>query len=535
MAVIVAVEANTPPRPVLEPLPVPATQNSMRRGVCFALLGLCLVVLLARLHTYNEPLERDITSYAVIAHQIIGGKTLYDQVWDHKPPAIHMTYAIAEGIVGYGRNAILLINVAAAVATLIGCYFAGSAVDRDPLSGLLAAAIWALVSGDLGLEANQPNTEVFINALLMGGFALVLRTGNSNRNRRSMLMAGLLFAIASLYKQIAIIPVALLCLTYIALAPSDARKKAVADVIYISTVGACVWALVFGYFAVVGRLDTFIDATFIYNQSYAGSILSNLTRSLRRPALPVETLVLLGLLATLSVVGLVSAALTERRRHWALLMAVIAGTHLAVLLPGQFFAHYYQLWLPPLAVGAAWTVSLLLRQKAIVDRPWLRRLAPALVVASFAIIELPYYLLPAEGWSFRKYGPIFIEADGVARQLDNLLQENETFYEWGSETGLYFESKRNPPTGLFFADPLLTGPLREELWLKVAADLDRTRPDVIVLERTTVARTPRTHPILAWVKQEYRPISKGGMFLLLARKGSRIERRYAANDLKPSA
>ena len=71
-----------------------------------ALLGLCALIFSLRLHTYDEPLERDLTTYAVIAHEMLNGKNLYSELWDHKPPAIHVTYAAAELIAGYGRNSI---------------------------------------------------------------------------------------------------------------------------------------------------------------------------------------------------------------------------------------------------------------------------------------------------------------------------------------------------------------------------------------------------------------------------------------------
>ena len=92
-----------------------------------ALAGLCALIFFLRLHTYDEPLERDITIYAVIAHEMLDGKALYSDLWDHKPPAIYVTYAAAELIAGYGRDSIFLMNVAAALATLFACYFAGSA------------------------------------------------------------------------------------------------------------------------------------------------------------------------------------------------------------------------------------------------------------------------------------------------------------------------------------------------------------------------------------------------------------------------
>jgi 4-amino-4-deoxy-L-arabinose transferase-like glycosyltransferase len=116
------------------------------------LLGLCGLVFSLRLHTYDEPLERDLTTYAVIAHEMLNGKALYAEVWDHKPPAIHVTYAAAELIAGYGRKSIFLMSVLATIGTMLSCYAAGRAIGGGPLPGLLAAALWALVSGDLALE-----------------------------------------------------------------------------------------------------------------------------------------------------------------------------------------------------------------------------------------------------------------------------------------------------------------------------------------------------------------------------------------------
>src|SRR5437667_2021107 len=162
-----------------------------------ALVGLCALILSLRLHTYSEPLERDLTSYAVIAHEMLNGKNLYSDLWDHKPPAIHVTYAAAELIAGYGRNSIILMNVAAAIATLLACYFAGSAGGRGPLAGLVAATLWTLASGDLAIEGNQPNTEVFLNALLTAAFAIFARSGKNGLGTRGALLVGLLVTVAS--------------------------------------------------------------------------------------------------------------------------------------------------------------------------------------------------------------------------------------------------------------------------------------------------------------------------------------------------
>lgn len=509
------------------------TAQHGKTPVILALLLLSTLLAVARLHTFNEPLERDITTYGVIAHELIEGKNLYSDLWDHKPPAIHATYAAAEAIVGYGRRSILLLNIGAGLVTLIGCYAAGSALGGKRSSGLLAAAIWVLISGELGLEANQPNTEVFINAFMIAGFALVLRMGGTKPRPNITILAGLLFAIASLYKQVAIVPVGLVCLAHIATVEGAGRRQAVAEVMYIATIGAILWALVFGYFICTHRGDAFIDANFVYNQAYAGDFVSNLSRGLVRPPLPWRTLALLGGLVALTLAGCLCAMKRGPRRPWILLLGLIVGCHVAVLLPGQFFAHYYQLWLPPLAIGSACSVSLLMQQTPVVNWQWGRAAIPCLVLAAIVFAELPYYFLSPEIWSARKYGSVFIQTDAEARKLTNLLRPGETFYEWGNETGLYFLTKQCPPSGVSFVDPLLVGPLKAELWGRVADELQRAKPDVVVLESETVLRTPASHPILRWVRASYRAISRDGIFLVVARKGSRIEQEYTSAANQP--
>lgn len=49
--------------------------------VTAAVLGLLTVVIMvARLHTYDGPLERDLATYAVIAHGLRDGRALYSDL-----------------------------------------------------------------------------------------------------------------------------------------------------------------------------------------------------------------------------------------------------------------------------------------------------------------------------------------------------------------------------------------------------------------------------------------------------------------------
>jgi hypothetical protein len=487
-----------------------------------ALIALGAVIFLARLHTYNEPLERDITTYAVIAHELLNGKALYSDMWDHKPPAVHVTYAAAELVTGYGRRSIFLLTVTATLATMVGCYFAGSAFGAGHLGGLTAAAIWAIISGDLFLEGNQPNTEIFLNFCLTGAFALIVSAKSFDLERWRVITVGILFLLASLYKHIAIVPAFAVTIAYVISAPATVRKQAVANVARIAAVGAIGWIAVLGYFAIQGREDSFIDAIFTYNQFYAGSLWHNLASSLRIPPLPAHALILGLGLGLVVLIGLAFGLYSGPRRPWLLLLGALLGTHVAVLLPGQFFAHYYQLWLPPLIIGAGWTLALL-RRALPAPIPWPAYAASAITIIGCGAFQVPQYRLPADEWSIRKYDRIFVETDRAAATLNKLLKPNERFYEWGSETGLYLATGKEPPSGIIFCEPLMLGPLKTELLQRLEADLEKEKPDLMILEEQTVRRQP-LHPFIAWMKGNYRFIHSESRFWFLARKGSDLER-----------
>jgi 4-amino-4-deoxy-L-arabinose transferase-like glycosyltransferase len=494
-----------------------------------ALAGLCALIFSLRLHTYDEPLERDLTTYAVIAHEMLNGKNLYSDLWDHKPPAIHVTYAAAQLIAGYGRNSIFLMNVAAAIATLLACYFAGSAGGRGSLSGLVAATLWTLASGDLAIQGNQPNTEVFLNALLTSAFLIFVRSQKNRIGIGGALLVGLLFAVASFYKQIVIVEAALLSVAYFLCADSEARKKALAEIGLIAVVGAVAWALLFGYFFALGRGNAFIEAVFTYNRWYSAHPPRDLSELWNWPGLSPDAFVVALCIATLALVGLVVGLILCPRSGWSLLLAFAIATYITVLLPGWFFPHYYQLWLPPLVIGAGWTFDLL--KRILPQRfSWAPYALAGTSCAVLVMMEAPCYLAPAKSWSEQKYGGIFLESDQLANKIDNLLPRGASFYEWGNETGFYFTTRREPPSGLIFAYPMQAGPLARKLSARLLHDLNIKQPELVVAANLTMALTPN-HPVAQWLDRNYRPFWRTNSFVVMVKKGGDLDRQnpIAAN------
>lgn len=133
-------------------------------------------------------------------------------------------------------------------------------------------------------------------------------------------------------------------------------------------------------------------------------------------------------------------------------------------LPGKFYPHYYQFFLPfiCLSVGSA--------SKAI---------AIASLLFTVLIEALNYKLTPDE-WSVKKFGEVFLKSKEMGLKLKKSLPPETMLYQFGAETGLYFYSKFTPASGIFYDYPLIYGPFKKELSKRVERDLIG---EVVVINR----------------------------------------------------
>ncbi|MFZ5448661.1 MAG: ArnT family glycosyltransferase [Thermodesulfobacteriota bacterium] len=496
------------------------------------LLGLSALICLQRLHTYDEPLERDLTLYAVIGHELLEGRALYSDLCENKPPAVFLTYAAAEKLVGYGPGAVFLLGIFAAILTLLGVYAAGFALGGSMETGVWAAIFWTAICSSLTLQANQPNTEVFINACIIWAFVLMLRSDDRFPWLRRYIAIGALLALASLYKMVVISIAGTLSLAHLALPPGEPpdRKLAGKQIGVIAATGAVIWASVFAYFAAVGNFRDFYEIVFVFNGYYTGDVIENLRIGLTFFEGFLQYAVQL---IYLICIGSLLIASHNLKRPWGLLLGLAIGTQLAVALPGKFYPHYFLYWLPTLAVALAWMIEefgRLLPNYSL----WIKCLAGIGVAVFFAGHELPNYKISSTEWSQEKYGDIFVDSKIVGKEISQLLAPGETFYEWGAESGLYFYSQRRPPAGVLFCWHLHEGfPYAAQLSKRVVQDLDKAQPELFIIGGWSLIKYKtyllRPNPVLKWFSSRYRPFSKKGPFIFYARRGGKLEARLSNN------
>ncbi len=433
------------------------------------LLILAILIAVFRLHTYNEPLERDITTYAIIGHGLITGKALYSDLWDHKPPAVYLSFALAELIFGYGNREVYGINVVVCIITLFAVYIAGTRYSGGTVTGLIAGTAWVLLSPSLNLQANQPNSEVFLNCCLAAIFAILI---NSKKlGKKTVFFAGLLTALASLYKPIAIPPVFCLLAARIIFSDSQNRKTYFWEAINIGIIVALVWLLVIMWFVEAGSFTDFYQIVFRYNSTYAG--IGTVALEEYWKCLSWGMLLdphLLAILGIATAVGIITIILRNPlSRLWIYWLAYSIGTVVAVVLPNHPFSHYFQLPLPMAAIGFAWALNSVQNTLAKIFTRLLTFFRKSFTTTHYACLYtclwlaamMPLFLdrinelsLPPDEWSKTKYYTVFIDHKVMAEKLKSLLLPNETLWIWGDATGLYFYSKRFPASGMLVNDSL---------------------------------------------------------------------------------
>ena len=432
------------------------------------LLALALLTIFLRLHIIDEPIPQDVSVYAHLGHEMLEGKALYAEIWDHKPPGVALVFMAAEAVAGYGETELLLINIFFSLMNLLFCYLFLVRISSRG-TALIGALFLTLSSTTLLLEVNQPNVEPFMNAFTLA--ALWAYASSKQGSAPWLLLAGLLFAVASLFKMIVVFPLAALCL-YVLIAAWQDRKEtggqgrswlflAIKNIVLLSIPITLVWIVTFALFAAFGTFSEFYEAVFTFNQSYSsksGGIVHNtIFFFTNAKAFFHSGLAEVWPLALLSFLWI----FTSRRDYngvgrWFFLL-IIFGVLVEIASPGKYFQHYYQLLLPFFAVLAALFIHDLADFSDKLGAG--RTLALRVIFTLFAIAYVGYFQLvflsmTPDEISRAKHGERAIKAKEIGLYLREVSSECDTIFNWGDETGMHFYSRRSSAASIFYLYPL---------------------------------------------------------------------------------
>ena len=174
-----------------EPVARASTTRSNASWGIFAAFVAVAIGFAVRATGAAQPLGIDQGIFSAAAAALLRGDMLYLDVWDQKPPAIHLTYAAAFALFGQKTAVVFWMDFVASVLT--GGFLALTAgLLAGRRAAALAAAVWALGSlpllhYSLGgfLERAVPETFiiVFVTAAMAVGGRGTARSGAAQPRR----------------------------------------------------------------------------------------------------------------------------------------------------------------------------------------------------------------------------------------------------------------------------------------------------------------------------------------------------------------
>ncbi|HXJ18879.1 MAG TPA: hypothetical protein VMT03_01500 [Polyangia bacterium] len=515
-----------------------------------AVLGLLLLSLGLRAVGLVRPcLSDDEATYSVVASELRGGKVLYRDVVDHKPPLIYATYAATQVVAGRTGGMLLLHAITALVVLATGLLLAriarrvqadaGGAEDDD--APVWAALLYVVFTATLfDYDALASNCELFMLLPLVGSVLVYLAGTDGGRPRPALLAAsGALVAVAAFYKYQAMVQLPLYAV-HLALAHRRSGVgRILAGWLALAAGAALVVAAAVG---VAVHYDAWSSAWFWFRFNFAyvkqGLAMADVRFRAVRVAYGVVPAALLW------IAGLSAAARAVRLRAGSpqrldlFLVGWLAVSGFAVTAGGRFFGHYFHQTTAPLAALAAPVLARLDRR-----RPALARLGMAVPAGLFFVLGIAHgSVMAAIGQPDPDYPAMAAFIDAHAAPTDRLLI-------WGNTPVLYFDAGRplgsrfvfsNYMTGLSPATRTQSDPRMDasanivpQSWDMLLADIAERRPELFVdtspgnvaaYGKFPLASFPRLKAI---VDRDYSPIGEvGGVRVFVSR--AKISSRPAA-------
>ena len=462
-------------------------------------LGLCAIIIATQYPPFfrSPILNRDAGAFQYVGWQFLEGKSLYADVWDHKPPGVFYVIASSQAIFGSTR-AILGVEYLITVMFIVIIYFllkrhfslwittsstllTMMLMIRLNLAGELYTSTFALLPlvialfyADKVVKMNRFDWRYFIIGA-MGGLVLLFK-----------------YNLGATFFSIGLI----LCWRIVSGNPRQRRSNILA--LGLMGLGTIV-VLMLGILPLVFQdaLSEAYEASLHYNVLYANSEISwerlndrlyNLEESHRKTTL-LWTMLIGGMLVTYKIITRDNRLPRFPMANFIVWLATPIETAL-LLVPAQAFVHYYAVLLPAGALMTAYLLQSIEYLLALVDLSVKQRRR---ILGFFVILLISGSIRPTfaavTGFN-REFGK-----DDRRREVLNMLKTtvapDETFLIWGAESGFYVASERSAASRFFYQYALLrNGYDNPALTTQFIADLEQSPPKIIIDTHTSNFRMP---------------------------------------------
>jgi hypothetical protein len=462
-----------------------------------------------RLIALPEPLGVDQGIFATAGWCLGRGLMLYRDVWDQKPPGIHLLYAAGFAIAGPRPGAVLLLDTAACAAACVLVFLLGARL-HSRLCGWLSATAFAIgtypaFARVYGGFLERAVAETFITPLVAAAALSAISS--------SYATMGILIGAAAVFKPTALVywPV------FLAVAAWRRRNEAVRAAVVSGAMLPLPWIAIGMWLWSRGALPDAWAAIVDYNRAYVAAGAGWLTLP-DRLAHEVWRLVKTDPLWSVAAAAGLTAVWRTARDHDAdgfrarvvsrnaecplVAIAWLGAVACAVAANGvRMYSTYFLPAGPPLALLAGWFLAEHRRGRRAVFAAAVVTLALFVGIRSHYPDRLVRYVR-ADLAQLRGHGSrdAYLELFGgyangrgysarANEELTRYLQAHSTaddrLYIFGMAPSVYFTARRLPANRFVWTYPAVT-PLAGHPDLNaetLARDLERAAPRLLVLER----------------------------------------------------
>lgn len=481
-------------------------------GLGFTLFVLLVLVVYARLHLLEIPLERDEGEYAYAGQLILQGIPPYGSVYSMKMPGIYAAYAAILGLCGQTHWGIHLGLLGINLVTVIALVMLGRSL-LDTATGICAGAAFAVLSLSPNLQGMFANSEHFVILCAVSGL-LVMMSGLQGGHRGRLFWAGVLLGSASLMKQqgVAFAAFGGLFLLYERFRTTACDWRQFASHLAAFVLGGCTPLIVTCLVLwIAGVFDKFWFWTFVYAWKYASS--SSYTVTIPEFARIWTKAFEAGpLVWVLVAFGLSSLFWDDKNRSRLIFLGGFAVFSMAAICPGLVFRpHYFILLLPAASLiagaGAAAVGRLVTR---ISYRPI--EIAVPIMLISVAVahaiyIEREFYFRVSPATASRQvYGENpFPEALEIAQYIAKHSSPQDRIAVLGSEPEIYFYAGRRAATSYMYTYPLMENhEFAAEMQREMIRQIESAAPKFIICVNImdSWSETPQSRrTIFVWLER----------------------------------
>jgi len=436
---------------------------STYRWVWWALLAIVLLSAAGmRYGLLDVPLERDEGEYAYAGQLILQGVPPYQHLYNMKLPGIYAAYAGVLAVFGQTHTGIhiglLLINA----ATIVLMFLLGRRLF-DPLTGIVTAASFAVLSISQSVQGVFANAEHFVILPAIGGLLLLLKARDDDKTWL-LFCSGLLLGIGFLMKQhgaaFIIFGGLYLLIDQLRNRPVSLRRLTLICAVFIT--GAAVpYGLTCVILALAGTFENFWFWTVTYVLSYTSQVpIEQVWSILKNRAVYIGGAA--PLIWTLVVVGLSALLWDKRARQRSTFTALFVLFSFVSMCPGLYFRpHYFVLILPAAALLTGIAISSMTNVLSNARTRIVRYGLPiivALICLTVSIYQQRAFLFQMTPLQVCRatYGSNpFPESLEIGQFIREHTTENDRIAVIGSEPQIYFYSGRRSASGYIYMYPLM--------------------------------------------------------------------------------